>query len=63
MLIPLSILTFTFILFVFHTSSYVNYQEIEEKYHLHEAVAEPAADYPIPHAERMFTNDGDNKEI
>jgi heme/copper-type cytochrome/quinol oxidase subunit 2 len=57
-LIPISILTFTLsILFVFDISSYINYQEVEEVYHLHEAAAQPAADYPVPDAERMFTND------
>jgi heme/copper-type cytochrome/quinol oxidase subunit 2 len=57
-LIPTSVLTFTLsILFVFHMLSYVNYQEVEENYHLHQAAAQPASDYPIPDAERMFTND------
>jgi heme/copper-type cytochrome/quinol oxidase subunit 2 len=57
-LIPMSVLTFTLsILFVFHTLIYVNYQEVEENYHLHQAAAQPASDYPIPDAERMFTND------
>jgi heme/copper-type cytochrome/quinol oxidase subunit 2 len=57
-LIPTSVLTFTLsILFVFHILSYVNYQEVEENYHLHQAAAQPASDYPIPDAERMFTND------
>lgn len=57
-LIPLSILTFTLsILFVFDISNYINYQEGEKIYHLNEAAAQPAADYPVPDAERMFTND------
>jgi heme/copper-type cytochrome/quinol oxidase subunit 2 len=58
-LIPISILSLTLsILFVIDALSYNNYQEGRENYYLlQQAAAQPAADYPIPDAERMFTND------
>ncbi len=45
------------ILFIFGTPAYNNYQVGKENYHLQLAFAQPASDYPIPDAQRMFTND------
>jgi heme/copper-type cytochrome/quinol oxidase subunit 2 len=57
-LIPISILIFTLCnSFVFDALSHNNYQVARENYHLQQAAAQPASDFPIPDAERMFTND------